>query len=140
MRRYRAITIKPTRGNPTRKRRRLAWRHRRSSRRRRLPEKSPNRKRQRLQQKRKRPSRLRQGSRKSSPTTHQIPRLSTRRSQSRRPNRSKNKGSKTPPAQGKLTTARQQLAALSPAPNYSIGAAAKAVPISGGTEKASYES
>jgi periplasmic protein TonB len=34
----------------------------------------------------------------------------------------------------------QQLAALSPAPNYSLGAAAKAAPISGGTEKASYES
>jgi protein TonB len=29
---------------------------------------------------------------------------------------------------------------LSPAPNYSFGAAAKAAPISGGTEKASYES
>jgi protein TonB len=48
--------------------------------------------------------------------------------------------SKSPPAQGKKTTVAQQLAALSPAPNYSIGAAAKAAPISGGTEKASYES
>ena len=48
--------------------------------------------------------------------------------------------SKSPPAQGKLTTVTQQLAALSPAPNYSIGAAAKAAPVSGGTEKASYES
>jgi protein TonB len=44
--------------------------------------------------------------------------------------------SKSAPAQGK----KEQLAALSPAPNYSIGAAAKAAPISGGTEKASYES
>lgn len=49
-------------------------------------------------------------------------------------------GSKSPPAQGKKTTVAQQLAALSQAPNYSIGAAAKAAPISGGTEKASYES
>jgi protein TonB len=48
--------------------------------------------------------------------------------------------SKSPPAQGKKTTVAQQLAALSPAPNYSIGAAAKAAPISGGTEKPSYES
>ncbi len=48
--------------------------------------------------------------------------------------------SKSPPAQGKKTTVAQQLAALSPAPNYSIGAAAKAAPLSGGTEKASYES
>jgi periplasmic protein TonB len=48
--------------------------------------------------------------------------------------------SKSPPAQGKKTTVAQQLAALSPAPNYSIGAAAKSAPISGGTEKASYES
>jgi protein TonB len=48
--------------------------------------------------------------------------------------------SKSPPAQGNKETVAQQLAALSPAPNYSIGAAAKAAPISGGTEKASYES
>ena len=48
--------------------------------------------------------------------------------------------SKSPPAQGKKMTVAQQLAALSPAPNYSIGAAAKSAPISGGTEKASYES
>jgi protein TonB len=48
--------------------------------------------------------------------------------------------SKSPPAQGKKATVAQQLAALSPAPNYSIGAAAKAASISGGTEKASYES
>jgi periplasmic protein TonB len=47
---------------------------------------------------------------------------------------------KSPPAQGKKTTVAQQLAALSPAPNYSLGAAAKAAPIGGGTEKASYES
>ncbi|MGH6864487.1 MAG: energy transducer TonB, partial [Methylocella sp.] len=43
-------------------------------------------------------------------------------------------------AQGRRTTVAQQLAALSPAPNYSLGAAAKAAPVSGGTEKASYES
>ncbi|MGB6708760.1 MAG: TonB C-terminal domain-containing protein [Methylocella sp.] len=48
--------------------------------------------------------------------------------------------SKSPPAQGKKVTVAQQLAALSPAPNYSIGAAAKSAPVSGGTEKASYES
>jgi protein TonB len=48
--------------------------------------------------------------------------------------------SKSPPAQGKKVTVAQQLAALSPAPNYSLGAAAKAAPIGGGTEKASYES
>jgi protein TonB len=48
--------------------------------------------------------------------------------------------SKSPPAQGKKTSVAQQLAALSPSPNYSIGAVAKAAPISGGTEKASYES
>jgi periplasmic protein TonB len=48
--------------------------------------------------------------------------------------------SKSPPAQGKNVTVAQQLAALSPAPNYSFGAAAKAAPVSGGTEKASYES
>jgi periplasmic protein TonB len=49
-------------------------------------------------------------------------------------------GSRSPPAQGKKTTVAQRLAALSPAPNYSFGAAAKAAPIAGGTEKASYES
>jgi protein TonB len=48
--------------------------------------------------------------------------------------------SKSPPAQGKKATVAQQLAALSPAPNYSFGAAAKAAPINGGSEKASYES
>ncbi len=48
--------------------------------------------------------------------------------------------SKSPPAQGKKMTVAQQLAALSPAPNFSFGAAAKAAPISGGSEKASYES
>jgi periplasmic protein TonB len=48
--------------------------------------------------------------------------------------------SKSPPTQGKKETVAQQLAALSPAPNYSIGAAAKSAPIRGGTEKASYES
>ena len=47
--------------------------------------------------------------------------------------------SKSPPAQGKKMTVAQQLAALSPAPNFSFGAAAKAAPISGGSEKASYE-
>ncbi|MGH6849096.1 MAG: TonB family protein [Methylocella sp.] len=50
------------------------------------------------------------------------------------------RNSKSPPAQGKRITVAQQLAALSPAPNYSLGAAAKAAPVSGGTEKASYES
>lgn len=48
--------------------------------------------------------------------------------------------SKDPPAQGKKATAAQQLAALAPAPDYSIGRKAKAAPIGGGTEKASYES
>ncbi|MCI0736036.1 MAG: hypothetical protein L0Y50_07165, partial [Beijerinckiaceae bacterium] len=50
------------------------------------------------------------------------------------------KPSKDPPAQGKKVTVAQQLAALAPAPDYSIGARAKAAPIGGGTEKASYES
>jgi protein TonB len=50
------------------------------------------------------------------------------------------KPAKGPPAQGKRMTVAQQLAALAPAPNYTFGAAAKAAPISGGTEKASYES
>lgn len=49
------------------------------------------------------------------------------------------KPNKGAPAQGSKATVAQQLAALSPAPNYSFGAAAKAAPISGGTEKASYE-
>lgn len=46
--------------------------------------------------------------------------------------------SKTPPSQGKKTTVAQQLAAFSPAPSYSFGAATKAAPMGGGTEKASY--
>jgi periplasmic protein TonB len=50
------------------------------------------------------------------------------------------KPTKGPPAQGKRSTVAQQLAALSPAPSYSFGSAAKSAPISGGTEKASYES
>jgi periplasmic protein TonB len=48
--------------------------------------------------------------------------------------------SKSPPAQGQKSTVAQQLAALAPAPTYSLGSAAKSAPISGGTEKASYES
>jgi periplasmic protein TonB len=48
--------------------------------------------------------------------------------------------SKSPPAQGQKSTVAQQLAALTPAPSYSIGSTAKSAPISGGTEKASYES
>jgi periplasmic protein TonB len=48
--------------------------------------------------------------------------------------------SKSPPAQGKNLTVAQQLAALAPAPSYSFGSSAKSAPISGGTEKASYES
>jgi protein TonB len=48
--------------------------------------------------------------------------------------------SKSPPAQGKKTTVAQQLAALAPAPSYSLGTSAKSAPIGGGTEKASYES
>lgn len=50
------------------------------------------------------------------------------------------KPSKNPPAHGKNATVAQQLAALSPAPHYSIGSSAKSAPISGGSEKASYES
>jgi len=42
--------------------------------------------------------------------------------------------------QGKKATVAQQLAALAPAPTFSFGAKAKAAPIGGGTEKASYES
>jgi protein TonB len=52
----------------------------------------------------------------------------------------KQQDSKSPPAQGKKTTVAQQLAALAPAPSYSLGTSAKSAPISGGTEKASYES
>jgi protein TonB len=52
----------------------------------------------------------------------------------------KPQASKSPPAQGKTTTVAQQLAAFTPAPSYSVGSSAKAAPISGGTEKASYES
>lgn len=49
--------------------------------------------------------------------------------------------SKDVAAQGKKKmTVAQQLAALAPAPNFSFGARAKAAPIAGGTEKASYES
>jgi periplasmic protein TonB len=46
--------------------------------------------------------------------------------------------SKTPATQGKKTTVAQQLAAFSAAPTYSFGAATKALPMGGGTEKASY--
>jgi periplasmic protein TonB len=46
----------------------------------------------------------------------------------------------SPSTQGQKSTVAQQLAALTPAPSYSIGSAAKSAPISGGTEKASYES
>jgi protein TonB len=48
------------------------------------------------------------------------------------------KPGKSPPVEGKNITVAQQLAALAPAPNYSFGAAAKAAPIGGGTEKPSY--
>jgi periplasmic protein TonB len=48
--------------------------------------------------------------------------------------------SKSPPAEGKNLTVAQQLAALAPAPSYNFGSSAKSAPISGGTEKASYES
>jgi protein TonB len=47
---------------------------------------------------------------------------------------------KTPPGTGRAKSVADQLAALSPAPSYSLGASAKSAPISGGTEKASYES
>jgi periplasmic protein TonB len=66
------------------------------------------------------------------------------KAQPKTPEKPKNKSSpkpaKGPPAQGKNTTVAQQLAALAPAPTYSFGAAAKAAPIAGGNEKASYES
>ncbi len=52
----------------------------------------------------------------------------------------KQQPSKNPPTQGQKMTVAQQLAALAPSPSYSIGSHAKAAPISGGTEKASYES
>jgi periplasmic protein TonB len=48
--------------------------------------------------------------------------------------------SKDAATQGQKATVAQQLAALAPAPNYSFEAKAKAAPIAGGTEKASYES
>jgi len=43
-------------------------------------------------------------------------------------------------ADGQKAAVARQLAALAPAPNFSFGAKAKAAPIAGGTEKASYES
>jgi protein TonB len=52
----------------------------------------------------------------------------------------KQQASKNPPAQGQKGTVAQQLAALAQAPSYSVGSSAKSAPISGGTEKASYES
>lgn len=52
----------------------------------------------------------------------------------------KPQASKTPATEGHKSTVAQQLAALAPAPSYSVGASAKAAPISGGTDKASYES
>jgi protein TonB len=52
----------------------------------------------------------------------------------------KSQASKSPPAQGRNTTVAQELAAFAPAPSYSFGSSAKSAPISGGTEKASYES
>lgn len=50
------------------------------------------------------------------------------------------KPSKDAAAEGKKATVAQLLAALAPAPDFSFGAKAKAAPIAGGTEKASYES
>lgn len=47
---------------------------------------------------------------------------------------------KKPTTQGKKATVAQQLAALSPSPNFSLGSTAKSAPIAGGTDKASYES
>jgi len=47
---------------------------------------------------------------------------------------------KKPTTQGKKITVAQQLAALSPAPSFSLGSTAKSAPIAGGTERASYES
>lgn len=52
----------------------------------------------------------------------------------------KQQASKSPPAQGEKSTVAQQLAALAPAPSYSVGSSAKSAPIGGGTAKASYES
>lgn len=45
---------------------------------------------------------------------------------------------KTPPAKGKQKSVAEQLAALSPAPSYSLGSAAKRAPVGGGTEKSTY--
>jgi periplasmic protein TonB len=50
------------------------------------------------------------------------------------------KPSKDVAAEGQKASVARQLAALAPAPNFSFGAKAKAAPIGGGTEKASYES
>lgn len=50
------------------------------------------------------------------------------------------KPSKDMAAEGQKAAVARQLAALAPAPNFSFGAKAKAAPIGGGTEKASYES
>ena len=45
---------------------------------------------------------------------------------------------KTAPSQGRRPSVADQLAALSPAPSYSVGSAAKAAPVGGGTEKSTY--
>lgn len=52
----------------------------------------------------------------------------------------KQQPNKNLPTQGEKSTVAQQLAALAPAPSYSLGSSAKSAPIGGGTEKASYES
>lgn len=45
---------------------------------------------------------------------------------------------KTPPSQGTKGSVADQLAALSPTPDYSVGSAAKPAPVAGGTEKSTY--
>jgi protein TonB len=45
---------------------------------------------------------------------------------------------KTPPSEGKRGSVADQLAALSPTPNYSVGSAAKPAPVAGGTANTTY--
>jgi protein TonB len=45
---------------------------------------------------------------------------------------------KTPPSEGKRGSVADQLAALAPTPNYSVGSRAKAAPVAGGTENTTY--
>jgi len=100
--------------NPRRKRKRRASRRRPSSPRRRLPKTSRSRKRQRLHQKRNPPRHHRHRSRRNSPTTLPMPRLSTKPSRSRQPSNSQNKNAtkQGSPPRAKTSRSRNSLPPL----------------------------